>query len=204
MSSAEEPLIYVVEDDAAMRDALQLLLRGAGFSVVCYANAEEFLAKVNCARPYCLLTDVRLPGMDGIALHRHLVSCGAEPTVVMITGHGDVPMAVAALKNGVADFVEKPFDPAVLLDSLREASQRAVAAHHRAVAAADLKSRLLTLTPRETEILALLAEGCPTKAIAAKLGISTRTTEHHRTHIMQKLEARSLSHLIRMMLTIND
>ena len=163
-----------------MRDALQLLLRSAGFSVLCYPSAEEFLANVDCSRPYCLLTDVRLPGMDGIALHQHLISLGAEPIVVMITGHGDVRMAVAALKNGIADFVEKPFDPAVLLGSLRDASQRAATAHQRKAAAADIEGRLRTLTSREAAILALLVEGHSNKVIAARLGISTRTTEHHR------------------------
>jgi two-component system response regulator FixJ len=204
MSLAEQALICVVEDDTAMRDALQMLLRGAGFSVLCFASAEEFLAKADCSRPYCLLTDVRLPGMDGIALHRHLLSLGSEAIVVMITGHGDVPMAVAALKEGVADFVEKPFDPAVLLDSLRDASQRAAAAHQRKASAADIKRRLLTLTPREAEVLALLVEGHPNKAIAASLGISTRTTEHHRARIMEKTEARSLSRLIRIALANGD
>ena len=204
MSIAEASLVCVVEDDAAMRDALQLLLRGSGFSVLCFASAEEFLAQVDCSRPYCLLTDVRLPGMDGITLHRHLRSLASEPIVVMITGHGDVPMAVAALKDGVADFVEKPFDPAVLLDILWDASQRADAAHQRRAAATDTKRRLQALTPREAEILALLVEGHPNKVIATKLGITTRTTEHHRAHIMEKTGARSLSQLIRMALAIGD
>jgi two-component system, LuxR family, response regulator FixJ len=194
-------MIYVVEDDAPMRDALQLLLQGAGLSVQCYPSAEEFLAAAaDYSRPHCLLADVRLPGMDGISLHRHLVSLGAAPTTVMITGQGDVPMAVAALKEGVADFVEKPFDPAVLLDSLRDASQRAVASHQRKAFTSDLKRRLLTLTSREAEILAMLVEGHPNKVIADRLEISVRTTEHHRAHIMEKIQARSFSHLIRMVL----
>jgi FixJ family two-component response regulator len=141
--------------------------------------------------------------MDGFALYRHLMSVGTEPTVVMITGHGDVPMAVAALKEGVADFVEKPFDPAVLLDSLRDASLRAIATHRRKAAAADIRQSLMALTPRERDILALLVEGNANKVIAARLGISVRTTEHHRAHIMEKLRARSLSHLIRMVLAID-
>ena len=204
MSMAEAPLVCVVEDDAAMLDALQLLLRGAGFCVRGFASAEAFLARMVCSRPYCLLTDVRLPGMDGIALHRHLRSLVSEPIVVMITGHGDVPMAVATLKDGVADFVEKPFDPAVLLGILWDASRRADAAYQRMAAAADTKRRLQALTPREAEIVALLVEGHPNKVIAARLGISTRTTEHHRAHIMEKTGARSLSQLIRMALAIGN
>jgi two-component system, LuxR family, response regulator FixJ len=204
MSMAEAPLVYVVEDDAAMLDALLLLLRGSGFSVLGFASAEEFLAQVDSSRTYCLLTDVRLPGMDGITLHRHLRSIASGSIVVMLTGHGDVPMAVAALKDGVADFVEKPFDPAVLLGILWDASQRADAAHQRRTAAAETNRRLQTLTPREAEILALLVEGHPNKVIAARLGIGTRTTEHHRAHIMEKTRARSLSQLIRMALAIGD
>jgi two-component system response regulator FixJ len=204
MAPPDKPLVRIVEDDAAMRDALQMLLRTEAFDVCCYANAEDFLADIDTSRPFCLLTDVRLPGMDGIALHRHLVSLGVDPIVVMITGHGDIPMAVAALKNGVADFVEKPFDPAVLLDSLRDAYRRAVACFERKANAADVRSRLMSLTPREKEILDLLVEGHPNKAIAAAMGISVRTAEHHRAHIIEKVQARSLSHLIRTVLASGE
>ena len=192
--------IYVVEDDAGMRDAVGLLLRSASFDVRSYSNAELFLSEVDCSEPICLLTDVRLPEMDGITLFRHLIRLGTEPAVVVITGHGDIPMAVAALKEGVVDFVEKPFDPGMLLDSVRDASRRAVASHERKVVAADIEARRASLTPRETDILALLMEGHPNKVIAGKLGMSIRTTEHHRAHIMEKLGARSISHLIKMLL----
>lgn len=187
-----------------MRDALQMLLRSAGFDVLSYASAEEFLPNVDYSIPWCLLTDLRLPGMDGIALHRHLVLLGAEPIVVIITGHGDVPVAVAALKSGVADFVEKPFDPAILVASVQDASQRAAACHERRASTAEIKNRLLTLTPRETEILALLVEGHSNKVIALRLGISARTAEHHRAHIMEKMQARSLSQMIRMTLAMGN
>ena len=194
--------VYVVEDDAGMRDAVGLLLRSASFDVRSYSNAESFLNEVDCSEPICLLTDVRLPEMDGIALFRYLVGLGTEPAVVVITGHGDIPMAVAALKEGVVDFVEKPFDPAMLLDSVRDASRRAAASHERKVVAADIATRRASLTPRETDILALLMEGHPNKVIAGKLGMSIRTTEHHRARIMEKLGARSISHLIKMLLAI--
>jgi two-component system, LuxR family, response regulator FixJ len=194
------PTVYVVEDDAGMRDAVGLLLRSASFDVRSYSNAESFLNEVDCSEPICLLTDVRLPEMDGIALFRYLVGLGTEPAVVVITGHGDIPMAVAALKEGVVDFVEKPFDPGMLLDSVRDASRRAAASHERKVVAADIATRRASLTPRETDILALLMEGHPNKVIAGKLGMSIRTTEHHRARIMEKLGARSISHLIKMLL----
>lgn len=196
------PTVYVVEDDAGMRDAVGLLLRSASFDVRSYSNAESFLNEVDCSEPICLLTDVRLPEMDGIALFRYLVGLGTEPAVVVITGHGDIPMAVAALKEGVVDFVEKPFDPGMLLDSVRDASRRAAASHERKVVAADIATRRASLTPRETDILALLMEGHPNKVIAGKLGMSIRTTEHHRARIMEKLGARSISHLIKMLLAI--
>jgi two-component system, LuxR family, response regulator FixJ len=194
------PTVYVVEDDAGMRDAVGLLLRSASFDVRSYSNAESFLNEVDCSEPICLLTDVRLPEMDGIALFRYLVGLGTEPAVVVITGHGDIPMAVAALKEGVVDFVEKPFDPGMLLDSVRDASRRAAASHERKAVAADIATRRASLTPRETDILALLMEGHPNKVIAGKLGMSIRTTEHHRARIMEKLGARSISHLIKMLL----
>jgi two-component system response regulator FixJ len=192
--------VYVVEDDGGMRDAISLLLRSASFDVRSYSNAESFLNELDCSKPVCLVTDVRLPEMDGIALFRHLTRLGAEPAVVVITGHGDIPMAVAALKDGVVDFVEKPFDPGMLLDSVRDASQRAVANNDRKAAVADIKARLASLTSRETDILALLMEGYPNKVIAGKLAMSIRTTEHHRAHIMEKFKARSISHLIKMLL----
>ncbi len=124
-----------------MQDALTLLLQSAGFDVRGYRSAETFLAEADCSEPICLLTDVRLPDMDGIALYRHLVRLGLAPAAVVITAHGDIPMAVAALKEGVVDFVEKPFDPAMLLDSIRDASQRAVAIQAQKAHVADIEAR---------------------------------------------------------------
>jgi two-component system, LuxR family, response regulator FixJ len=148
------------------------------------------------------LSPTRLPDMDGIALYRHLASLGLDPATVVITAHGDIPMAVAALKEGVVDFVEKPFDPAMLLDSVRAAWQRAAARQERKEQVAGTEARRATLTPREAEVLTLLVEGHPNKVIAAKLGMSIRTTEHHRAHIMEKMGARSLSQLIKLVLPI--
>jgi two-component system response regulator FixJ len=194
--------IHVIEDDAAMRDALLLLLESAGFQVCGYASAEEFLAGRDCLQPTCLLVDVRLPGMSGLALHRHLLSLGADPAVVMITGHGDIPMAVAALKAGALDFVGKPFDPGVLLDSVRDALRRTDDSRRRNAGVEEIQTRLQTLTAREAETLALLVGGHPNKVIAAKLGVSIRTTEHHRARIMEKMGASTLSQLIKMHLQL--
>jgi two-component system response regulator FixJ len=193
-----EHVVHVVEDDLAMRDALLLLLESAGLPARGYGSAEDFLEKEQRHdRGACLLVDVRLPGMDGLALQRYLFSRGAEPAIVMITGHGDIALAVAALKAGAMDFVTKPFNPAELLDSVREAWRRSADARQRAVAAAENEALFQTLTPRETSILTRLAEGQSSKLIAAALGISIRTVEHHRASIMEKLRVRTLSQLIR-------
>src|SRR5277367_2915081 len=161
-------MVHVVEDDAMMRDSLLLLLKSAGLQARGYASAEEFLAAWNSADAPCLLADVRLPGMDGLALLKHLVSLRAEPAVVMITGHGDIPMAVAALKAGAADFLSKPFDPVALLASVRFALNRAHECVDRRSVVEEVRSRIKTLTPHEVGVLALLIEGAPTKIIAAR------------------------------------
>lgn len=194
--------VDVVEDDAAMRDALVLLLTSAGIQARGFADAEEFLRAENPTEVACVLADVRLPGMDGLSLHRRLLALGAEPAVVMITGHGDVAMAVAALKAGALDFVEKPFEPAVLLDSVRGALHRASDIRRRRNAASATENRLRTLTDREREVLELLVQGHANKSIAAQLEISTRTVEHHRANIMEKMGARSLSQLLKMALRL--
>ncbi len=182
-----------------MRVAIELLLRTEGYEVQTYPSAELFLASETKIRSICLLTDVRLPGMDGLALHRHLVAAGATPATVMITGVGDIPMAVSALKEGVLDFIEKPFHPPELLESVKEASRRTLAVRERETKKADIKVRLSTLTSREAEVLDLLTEGQPSKVIASRLGISVRTAEHYRANIMEKLGVRSASRLIALM-----
>jgi two-component system response regulator FixJ len=198
MSTNDNVVVHIVEDDPAMRDALILLLTSAGLQARGYASAEEFLAEDGQqTEPICLLADIRLPGMNGLALHKHLVSLGNESAVIMITGHGDIPMAVAALKAGALDFVTKPFEPAVLLESVREALQYTDEKRRQRAHTEDVKSRLKTLTSREAAVLALLIEGDPNKVIASKLGISIRTTEHHRARIMEKMGVRTLSQLIK-------
>lgn len=200
VSMINDHVVHVVEDDLAMRDALMLLLKSAGLPTRGYESAEDFLEKEGHSQSVCLLVDVRLPGMNGLMLQKRLISCGADPAIVMITGHGDIALAVAALKAGAMDFVTKPFDPAELLDSIREALRRSADSKRRAVAAAENEARLQTLTPRERSILARITEGQPTRIIAAELGISLRTVEHHRASIMNKLQVRTLSQLIRTVL----
>ncbi len=194
-----QPTVFLVEDDERMRVAIELLLRTEGFVVRSYPHAEGLLASETRLQSICLLTDVRLAGVDGLALHRHLVAIGAAPATVMITGHGDIPMAVSALKEGVVDFIEKPFHPPVLMESMKEASRRAHAMRDHETKTADFKFRLRTLTSREAEVLDLLVEGESSKAIASRLGISVRTAEHYRAKIMEKLEVPSTSRLFSMM-----
>ncbi|HTR14482.1 MAG TPA: response regulator [Roseiarcus sp.] len=191
--------VFVVEDDPRMCAAIELLLRTSGYAVRSYPDAETLLGDETCVRSNCLLADIRLPGMDGLALHRRLVATGTTPATVMITGHGDIPMAVSALKEGVVDFIEKPFHPPALLESVKEALRRAMAVHDHEMKIADLKVRLETLTPREAEVLDLLVDGQPSKVIASQLGMSVRTAEHHRARIMEKLGAPSTMRLISMM-----
>lgn len=197
MSSPET--VHVVDDDPAVRDSLRLLLESVGFAVCTHDTAQAFLALAPELRG-CVLTDVRMPEIDGLELQKRLTECGAPLAVVVMTGQGDVPVAVRAMKAGAVDFLEKPFNDQELLDAVRRAleqSQQLREAESAATAAAD---RLAALTPREREVFDLLVAGRPTKAIAKQLGASPRTIEVHRGRVFEKLGARSLPDLVRLML----
>ena len=198
-----EPIVHVVDDEAAIRDSLAMLLRSVGLASRTWASAPEFLAGYTAGGPACLIVDVRMPGMSGLELQEALRARGDALPVVIITGHGDVSMAVRAMKNGAADFLEKPFNDQTLLDTVHRAlaASSAAAAGDAAAPAADraaVVARLETLTPREREVMALVAEGRPNKVVATRLGLSTRTVEVHRAKVMEKLGARSLADLVRM------
>lgn len=195
-------VVHVIDDEPDVCDALKVLLDTAGLEARTYASAEDFLAEVRLSRPICLLVDVRLPGMSGLELVRQLQQGPVRPVVVMITGHGDVPLAVKAMRAGALHFLEKPFEPAELLQTLDEALQRVskMTAEEETSAAIEVSHR--SLTPREQEVMALLAEGMPTKLLATKLGISTRTAEHHRAAVLKKMGAGTVSHLARMSMTL--
>jgi FixJ family two-component response regulator len=199
----DEPTVYVIDDDAQMRDALQLLLTTAGLSVRAFESAEAFFASIADNQPLCIVLDVRLPGMSGLKLLEELGKSRLRSVVVVITGHGDVPMAVSAMKAGAFHFIEKPFDPQMLLESVDEALHHVKALEEERGAVAEVEACLRTLTPREEEVMALLVEGLPTKLIATRLEISTRTAEHHRAVVMKKMKARTLSHLLRMALKVH-
>ena len=192
-------VVYVVDDDAAVRDSLGYLLESVGLAVVTCAAAGAFMDRYDPNRPGCLVTDVRMPGMSGIDLQAHLRRVAPDLPVIIVTGHGDVPMAVRAMKAGAYDFIEKPYNDQALLDVV----QTAVADSRRAAGAraetAEVLSRLSTLTPREREVLDLVADGLSNKGVARHLGISGKTVETHRARVMEKMQAGSLAELLRLL-----
>ncbi len=199
-----ELTVYVVDDDAAIRDALRLLLKSSGMRVETCASAEEFLGACRPPLSGCLLVDVRMPGMSGLELQEALATHGVRLPVIVITGHGDVAMAVRAMKAGAVDFIEKPFDNAALLECLRNALARAANAHQHEMKSAEVAAHLALLTQREREVMQLLIAGKSNKVIAADLAISARTVEVHRARIMEKLKARSLADVVRIALAAAD
>ncbi len=198
---SEGARIFIVDDDEAVRDSLELLLRSSGFdAIVAYASARDFLAKAAPMPGECLLLDVRMPDMDGLELQEELNRRGVKLPVIIMTGHGDVPIAVRAMKAGAMDFIEKPFSDELLVDCVRRARRQAEEAQREGAEADDVRRRLQILTPREREVLQGMIAGQPNKLIAHALGISPRTVEIHRARVMDKMAARSLSALVRMAL----
>lgn len=199
MNKTPIPTVFIIDDDPAVRDALSLLLRTDGLPVVAFASATAFLASSAVHQPGCLVLDVRMPGMSGLELQKQLQAQDCRTPILFMTGHGDVPMALRAMKAGAFDFIEKPFQGEMLLQRVREAL--AVDAHqsamrrHRSEAAA----RLALLSSREREVLERVVAGQYNKVIAAELGISLSTVEIHRKRVMEKLQAASLSDLIRLL-----
>lgn len=193
--------IYVVDDDDAVRDSLQALLESRGFAAAAYDSAEAFLAAYRPGGATCALVDLRMEGMDGIALLERLRADGIRLPVVLITGHGDVPVAVRAMKAGAADFIEKPYSNETLLASIARVLDAETATTGMSPEAAEAASRIAQLTPREREVLDQLVLGHPNKIIAHHLDISPRTVEIHRANLMKKMQADSLSHLVRMALS---
>lgn len=195
-----EPTIYIVDDDAEMRSALHRLVRSAGMQAESFASALEFLGTYHADHPGCLLLDVRMPCMSGLELQQRLKLEQVDIPIIFLTGYGNVPAAVSAMKLGALDFIEKPFDNEVLLSCLQKAIQIDAAArlgrHHHS----QIGSRLARLTPRELEVIDMLVAGKSNKAIADLLGVGVRTVETHRANIMAKLQAKSLSDLVRMYL----
>ncbi len=193
-----DPTICVVDDDAEVRNSLRWLIESAGLRVATYASATEFLHGYDSETPGCLLLDLRLSGHSGLDLQQHLVTKGNGIPVIMITGHGDVPSAVRAMRSGALDFIEKPFDDQRLLDRIRQAVELDLRNRAGREERAEIAARLALLTPREREVLDRVVRGRANKQIAAELGISTKTVEAHRAHVMEKMRADSLAELIQL------
>ena len=191
-------LIYVVDDDDGVRDSLSILIESAGFAAASFETAAAALDRCRTRRPDCIVTDVRMPGMDGIEFQGKLAENGIEVPVIVITGHADVPLAVRAMKAGASDFVEKPFSDDSILASIARAIEKGRARAAKKPPNADLRGRLESLTAREREVLDLLVVGDPNKVIAYRLDISPRTVEIHRARVMEKMRAKSLPELVRM------
>lgn len=194
---ADPKLVYVVDDDDAVRDSLEALLLAEGYDVVSFSSAEDFLNGRDASAEGCCLLDVRMPGMDGITLLREIGKEAATLPVVVMTGHGDVPMAVKAMKLGAVDFIEKPFDTNLMIESVRSALRSDVAKSTSEVDA-TLAAHIERLTARERDVLEHLVAGRSNKEVGRELGISPRTVEIHRARLMEKMTAESLAQLVRM------
>jgi two-component system, LuxR family, response regulator FixJ len=196
--------VFVVDDDAAVRQGLRFMLRTAGYSVEAVASARSFLEGYDPRRGGCLLLDVRMPQMTGLELQQQLNIRGWRIPVIFITGHGTISLAIAAMKAGAFDFIEKPLREDALLESIERALHWNNRAYEERLERATLQLRAALLTARERQVLELVAAGEPNKIIASRLSISFRTVELHRAHITEKLKARSLSDLIRMAIIMNS
>jgi two-component system, LuxR family, response regulator FixJ len=198
--STAGPVVFIVDDDEAVRDSLAVMLESHGLEVWSFDSAQAFLQALVPGWQGCLLLDIKMPMMDGRELQRELARRGCRLPIVFVTGHGDVPMAVEAMKAGAADFIEKPLDPDVVLESVQR--QLRAPGGHRDETDPELAPRHARLTPREMEVMLLVVRGLQNKQIAYELGVSPRTIELHRARVMEKMQARNLPTLTRMALAL--
>jgi two-component system response regulator FixJ len=197
---AIEPVVHLIDDDDAVRQSLAFLLTTAGLAVRVHESATAFLKMLPKAQPGCVVTDVRMPDVDGLELQRRLQAAGAKFPVIIMTGHGDVPLAVQAMKAGAIDFIEKPFDDERMISAIRAALDLHDKRGYRDAEIAETQARLGSLSAREREVLDGILRGQPNKVVAYDLGISPRTVEVHRANVMTKMRTSSLSELVRMAL----
>jgi len=193
-----ESIVFIVDDDLSVRRSTERLVRSAGFNVQTFASAGEFLKYPRPEGPACLVLDVRMPGLNGMDLQHELNQSGIHLPIIFITGHGDIPMSVRAMKAGAVEFLTKPFRGRSLLDAIRAAIERDRSANQERSESGALRQHYDQLTPREREVMALVAAGMLNKQIAGQLATTERTVKFHRAHIMQKMNAKSLADLVRM------
>jgi len=193
-----DSIVIVVDDDPSFRRSTERLIRSAGYTVQTYPSAAEFLKNKHIDAPACVVLDVRMPGLSGLDLQRRLATAGIEIPIIFITGHGDIPMSVQAIKAGAAEFLTKPFHEQDLLDAIRQAIERDRATRQRQARLAELRGHYDLLTPREREVLALVVSGMLNKQIAAQLGTTEKTIKFHRSHLMHKMQTQSVADLVRM------
>lgn len=193
-----DPIVFVVDDDLSVREALSSLIRSVGLRVETFASAQDFLRHQRPDATACLVLDVRMPGLSGLDLQRELAHAGERIPIIFITGHGDIPMSVRAMKAGAVEFLPKPFRDEDLLDAIREALERDQVARQQRAELAEIQDKYDTLTSREREVIVLIVKGMLNKQVAAELGITEITIKVHRRRILQKMRAKSLPALVRM------
>src|SRR5271163_3357774 len=198
------PVVFVVDDDDGMRRALDMLLSTVGYKTTVFSRPGEFLANLKPDTPGCLVLDIRMPEMSGLEVQQQLNRMGSMLPVIFVTGHGDIPMAVQAMKEGAFEFIQKPFRDQDLLDRINHALKQDAENRSTVARRAEVHHRLETLTPRERQVMEMVVDGAANKVIAIDLNLSERTVEIHRAKVMEKMGARSVAHLVKLQLTLTD